>query len=62
MKIRMLPSLLSLAGLVVLPLASVPARGQAKPKSVIVEEIIARVNNSIITLSDFQKADNQQTS
>lgn len=33
------------------------AQAQVKPKSVIVEEIIARVNNSIITLSDFQKAD-----
>jgi peptidyl-prolyl cis-trans isomerase SurA len=33
------------------------AQAQAKSKGLIVEEIIARVNNSIITLSDFQKAD-----
>ncbi len=36
-----------------------PLRAQDRPKSVIVEEIIARVNNSIITLSDYQKADSQ---
>ncbi|MGH9714241.1 MAG: peptidylprolyl isomerase [Candidatus Acidiferrales bacterium] len=35
------------------------AHGQEKPRSVIVEEIVARVNNSIITLSEFQKADTQ---
>jgi len=35
------------------------ARAQDKPKSVIVEEIVARVNNSIITLSDYRKADDQ---
>jgi len=33
------------------------AQAQAKSKGLIVEEIIAHVNNSIITLSDFQKAD-----
>ena len=59
MKNRTLQSLLPLAGLAALLLASGSARGQAKPKSVIVEEIVARVNNSVITLSDFQKADNQ---
>jgi peptidyl-prolyl cis-trans isomerase SurA len=32
-----------------------PARGQTKP--VVIEEIIARVNNDIVTLSDYQKAD-----
>jgi peptidyl-prolyl cis-trans isomerase SurA len=32
-------------------------QAQAKSRGLIVEEIIARVNNSIITLSDFQKAD-----
>ena len=36
-----------------------PAPAQDKPKSVIVEEIVARVNNSIITLSDYRKADDQ---
>jgi len=59
MKNRTLQSLLPLAGLAALLLAPGATRGQAKPKSVIVEEIVARVNNSIITLSDFQKADNQ---
>jgi peptidyl-prolyl cis-trans isomerase SurA len=59
MKNGSLQSLLSLAALAALPLACGSARGQDKPKSVIVEEIIARVNNSIITLSDYQKSDNQ---
>jgi peptidyl-prolyl cis-trans isomerase SurA len=36
------------------PLASPPARAQAK--GTVVEEIVARVNNQIITLSDYQKA------
>ena len=34
------------------------AAPQPKPKGVIVDEIVARVNNNIITLSDYQKADN----
>ncbi|MGH9699904.1 MAG: peptidylprolyl isomerase, partial [Candidatus Acidiferrales bacterium] len=34
--------------------AAIPARAQAK--SIVVEEIVARVNNDIITLSDYQKA------
>jgi peptidyl-prolyl cis-trans isomerase SurA len=59
MKTRTVPLLLPLTGLATIMLASGSAWGQAKPKSVIVEEIIARVNNSIITLSDYQKADNQ---
>jgi peptidyl-prolyl cis-trans isomerase SurA len=59
MKNRTLHSLLALAALAALPLASGSARGQDKSKSVIVEEIIARVNNGIITLSDFQKSDTQ---
>ncbi|MGH7917525.1 MAG: SurA N-terminal domain-containing protein, partial [Candidatus Binataceae bacterium] len=33
-----------------------PARLDAQSKSVLVEEIIARVNNSIVTRSDYQKA------
>lgn len=37
---------------------SPPLPAQSKPeKGVVVEEIVARVNNDIITLSDFQKAD-----
>jgi peptidyl-prolyl cis-trans isomerase SurA len=59
MKNGSLQSLLSLAALAALPLVCGSARGQDKPKSVIVEEIIARVNNSIITLSDYQKSDAQ---
>jgi peptidyl-prolyl cis-trans isomerase SurA len=59
MKNRRLQSLLSLAALAALLVSCEPARGQDKPKSVIVEEIIARVNNSIITLSDYQKSDAQ---
>jgi peptidyl-prolyl cis-trans isomerase SurA len=54
-----LQSLLLVTGLAASLLTSGSALGQAKPKSVIVEEIIARVNNSIITLSDYQKADSQ---
>lgn len=59
MKNRTMQSLLLLVALAALLLAPGSASGQAKPKSVIVEEIIARVNNNIITLSEFQKADNQ---
>lgn len=58
MKSRCLQSFLALAGLAMLLLGCRPARAQDKPKSVIVEEIVARVNNSIITLSDYQKSDN----
>src|SRR5271163_3586522 len=49
---------LSFAFFLLLP-ASLLAQvlAEAKTRGVIVEEIIARVNNSIITLSDFQKAD-----
>jgi peptidyl-prolyl cis-trans isomerase SurA len=56
---RFLQSLLSIAIAAILLFACSPARAQDKPKSVIVEEIIARVNNSIITLSDYQKSDAQ---
>jgi peptidyl-prolyl cis-trans isomerase SurA len=34
----------------------VPARLDAQSKGVVIDEIVARVNNSIITLSDYQKA------
>jgi peptidyl-prolyl cis-trans isomerase SurA len=36
---------------------SVPGLLRAQEKGQVVEEIVARVNNSIITLSDYQKAD-----
>jgi peptidyl-prolyl cis-trans isomerase SurA len=51
-----LPLLLTFAALAI---NGGPARAQDKPKSVIVEEIVARVNNSVITLSDYRKADDQ---
>jgi peptidyl-prolyl cis-trans isomerase SurA len=51
--------LYSLAILSGTALLSSPVRAQDRPKSVIVEEIIARVNNNIITLSDYHKADSQ---
>lgn len=37
----------------------IPAAAQAQTKAAVVEEIIARVNNDIITMSDYQKADQQ---
>ena len=40
-----------------LSLAAIPAILAAQTKSTVVEEIVARVNNDIVTLSDFQKAD-----
>jgi peptidyl-prolyl cis-trans isomerase SurA len=53
-----LPFLASLAIFFFLPVSLfAQAQPQPRPKGVIVEEIIARVNNSIITLSDYQKAD-----
>jgi peptidyl-prolyl cis-trans isomerase SurA len=51
---------LSFALFLLLPvslLAQAQPPAPARPRGVIVEEIIARVNNSIITLSDYQKAD-----
>ena len=36
-----------------------PATSRAQTKAIVVEEIIARVNNDIITMSDYQKADQQ---
>ena len=35
---------------------AVPAPAHAQSKGNVVEEIVARVNNQIITLSDYQKA------
>jgi peptidyl-prolyl cis-trans isomerase SurA len=37
----------------------IPAGAHAQSKAAVVEEIIARVNNDIITMSDYQKADQQ---
>ncbi|MGB0035359.1 MAG: peptidylprolyl isomerase, partial [Candidatus Acidiferrales bacterium] len=46
------PFLAVCAAILLIPAATLP-----QSKGVIVEQIIARVNNDIITLSDFQKAD-----
>lgn len=54
-----LPHLFSMAAMAAAVFLCSPLRAQDRPKSVIVEEIVARVNNNIITLSDFQKADTQ---
>ncbi len=37
----------------------IPSAARAQAKATVVEEIIARVNNDIITMSDYQKADQQ---
>jgi peptidyl-prolyl cis-trans isomerase SurA len=57
MKIISLRNLLSFAAIAAFSIAGAQAQAQDKPHSVIVEEIVARVNNGVITLSDFQKAD-----
>jgi peptidyl-prolyl cis-trans isomerase SurA len=55
MKTRNLLSVVWLIGFVALALA--PGAGaQAQSKETLVEEIVARVNNQIITLSDYEKA------
>ena len=60
MKTRNLLSMVWLAGFVVLVLAP-GAMGQSQSKETLVEEIVARVNNQIITLSDYEKAAQQLT-
>jgi peptidyl-prolyl cis-trans isomerase SurA len=52
-------SVLALSGALLLTGALVPSAARAQAKSVVVEEIIARVNNDVITMSDYQKADEQ---
>jgi peptidyl-prolyl cis-trans isomerase SurA len=52
-------SVLALSGSLLLTGALVPSAARAQAKSVVVEEIIARVNNDVITMSDYQKADEQ---
>jgi peptidyl-prolyl cis-trans isomerase SurA len=54
MKRRTFVGISSLLWAGLLLLLAGPLRAQSKP--VVVEEIVARVNNSIITLSDYQKA------
>ena len=52
-------SVLALSGVLMLGVALVPSAAHAQTKSIVVEEIIARVNNDVITMSDYQKADDQ---
>jgi peptidyl-prolyl cis-trans isomerase SurA len=47
------------AAVAMIAMLVMPAGVRAQTKAVVVEEIIARVNNDVITLSDFQKADQQ---
>src|SRR5271156_2693970 len=54
-----LVSVLTLSGVMLLTGALLPSPARAQTKSVVVEEIIARVNNDVITMSDYQKADEQ---
>src|SRR6202522_2316209 len=52
-------SVLALSGAVLLTGSLLPSVARGQAKSVVVEEIIARVNNDVITMSDYQKADEQ---
>ncbi len=52
-------SVLALSGALLLTAALLPSAARAQIKSVVVEEIIARVNNDVITMSDYQKAEDQ---
>ena len=52
-------SALALSGTLLLTGALLPSVAAAQTKAVVVEEIIARVNNDVITMSDYQKADEQ---
>jgi peptidyl-prolyl cis-trans isomerase SurA len=52
-------AVLSLSGGLMLGVMLFPSAARAQAKSVVVEEIIARVNNDVITMSDYQKADEQ---
>jgi len=54
-----LVSVLTLSGVMLLTGALLPSAARAQTKSVVMEEIIARVNNDVITMSDYQKADEQ---
>lgn len=59
MKIRNLLSVVWLAGFIALswtPGARAQAQSESPSKETLVEEIVARVNNQIITLSDYEKA------
>ncbi len=48
-----------LSAALVVSAALVPSSARAQTKALVVEEIIARVNNDVITMSDYQKAEEQ---
>jgi peptidyl-prolyl cis-trans isomerase SurA len=48
-----------LGGTLVAGAALLPTGARAQAKALVVEEIIARVNNDVITMSDYQKAEEQ---
>ena len=49
----------SLVAAMAAALLLMPSTSRAQTKATVVEEIIARVNNDVITMSDYQKADQQ---
>src|SRR5271163_1369335 len=59
MKNRNFASVWILSGALVVSAALVPSAARAQAKALVVEEIIARVNNDVITMSDYQKAEEQ---
>jgi peptidyl-prolyl cis-trans isomerase SurA len=59
MKNRSFVSIWILGGAWMVSAALVPAGVRAQAKPLVVEEIIARVNNDVITMSDYQKAEEQ---
>jgi len=59
MKNRNFASVWILTGGLIAGAALVPSGARAQTKSLVVEEIIARVNNDVITMSDYQKAEEQ---
>jgi peptidyl-prolyl cis-trans isomerase SurA len=59
MKNHVLTVTRSVVAAMAVALLSLPVVADAQTKAAVVEEIIARVNNDIITMSDYQKADQQ---
>ncbi len=49
----------NLSAALTVALLLIPSAARAQTKATVVEEIIARVNNDIITMSDYQRADQQ---
>jgi hypothetical protein len=59
MKNHVLTVTRSLVAAMAVALLLISAAAHAQTKAAVTEEIIARVNNDIITMSDYQKADQQ---